>query len=259
MTEIAEHALKRCCVCRELKALSEFNRRTKAKDGLDSRCRACSNQATREWHAANPDKARATQLRNTPKKLAQMKAHHVRLKAEVLSHYGTCCACCGSIEDLSIDHVDGNGYEHREELFGNGRGGSDRLYRWLIQHNFPSGFQTLCRSCNSSKSRDGYCKMHSGEQPSQLTTRELRGRISACVDAASRGKPTVITKLGQPRAVLVSYDEWIVMSRVATGHAPIYALTHGLPDAAERPEIARGAPASVSKLVVRTAPRRLGR
>lgn len=51
--------------------------------------------------------------------------------------------------------------------------------------------------------------MHSSEQPTQLTTRALRNRIAACVDAASKGNPVIITNRGKPRAVLVSYDEWI--------------------------------------------------
>ena len=81
------------------------------------------------------------------------------LRAQVFAHYGTECACCGTTEDLSIDHVNGNGREHREELFGNPRGNRDGTYRWLIKMGFPGGFQVLCRPCNSSKGRGEYCRM----------------------------------------------------------------------------------------------------
>lgn len=52
---------KRCCTCRYLKPLTEFNKRASSSDGLQARCRACS----REWYLANkkPHKA-ATRKRN---------------------------------------------------------------------------------------------------------------------------------------------------------------------------------------------------
>lgn len=81
----------------------------------------------------------------------------------VFDHYGRVCACCGTVERLSIDHVMGDGKQHRQELFGSQRGGVD-FYRWLIDQGFPSGYQTLCRACNGSK-RDGPgCRIH-GERP----------------------------------------------------------------------------------------------
>jgi len=212
----APPAEKRCSTCGEVKPLSEFYRNRGHKDGLSYVCKPCSNIASAAWRAANPQRAKELERRHTPKKLAYMKVKYVLLKAEVLERYGTCCACCGSTENLGIDHINGDGYEHREELFGNGRANSLGFYRWLIGNNFPPGFQTLCRPCNSSKSRDGSCKMHSGPHPSHLTTRELRGRISGCVDAANRGDPTVITCFGKPRAVLVSYNEWIALQ--VSGH-----------------------------------------
>lgn len=207
----APPAEKRCNTCGEVKPLSEFYRNCDTKDGLAGLCKPCSNRASAAWRAANPQRARELELRHAPKKLAHMKARRDRDKAKVLEYYGTCCACCGFTEDLTIDHINGDGYEHRKELFGDGRTGTARFYRWLISNNFPPGFQTLCRSCNSSKYRDGACKMHSSAQPSHLTTREIRARIAACVDAAYRGTPTVITNQGKPRAILVSYDEWIAL------------------------------------------------
>ena len=46
---------KRCCTCKRLLPVSEFNRRTRASDGLQSRCRACC----RAWYLANRDSHRA--------------------------------------------------------------------------------------------------------------------------------------------------------------------------------------------------------
>ena len=91
------------------------------------------------------------------------------LRTAVFGHYGKSCACCGATERLSIDHVDGDGAEHRDGLFGhrprwNGRTASTAsFYRWLVANDFPPGFQTLCRRCNLSKSRGGACQIRHQE------------------------------------------------------------------------------------------------
>lgn len=92
------------------------------------------------------------------------RAKRAQLRAQVFAHYGTACACCGTPEDLSIDHIAGGGAQHRQELFGHSRrGGADRFYVWLIKHGFPAGYQTLCMPCNASK-RDGErCCLNHGE------------------------------------------------------------------------------------------------
>lgn len=76
------------------------------------------------------------------------------LKKEVLTHYGNgilACIKCGydkSIYALSIDHINGNGNEHRrnnKEITG------DHVYQWLKKNNYPEGYQTLCMNCQYIK------------------------------------------------------------------------------------------------------------
>jgi len=76
-----------------------------------------------------------------------------RARDQVLDHYGRVCVCCGATRGLTIDHVNGDGKAHREELKGD-------LYRWLVQEGFPRGFQVLCTPCNSSKGTGLACRMH---------------------------------------------------------------------------------------------------
>jgi hypothetical protein len=81
----------------------------------------------------------------------------------VLAHYSPVsppgCACCGVTENLSLDHADGDGADHREDLFGNARRTSRQLWRWLIEQGFPPGYQVLCIPCNSSKGRGEHCTL----------------------------------------------------------------------------------------------------
>jgi hypothetical protein len=106
----------------------------------------------REWYALNRGR-----------KLALLAASYDRLRDAVFSHYGRCCACCGSTADLTIDHVDGTGTQHREELYGNAHCGGVHFYKWLVEQDFPGGYQVLCRSCNSSKRRGAQCRLAHGE------------------------------------------------------------------------------------------------
>lgn len=103
---------------------------------------------SREWREANLElEARL-----------QHDRHQAR-RAQVFGHYGTSCACCGSTEELQIDHIEGGGKAHRIELFGH-RGSTQMFYNWLIREGFPEGFQTLCKSCNSSKHEGDWCRLH---------------------------------------------------------------------------------------------------
>ena len=88
---------------------------------------------------------------------AQLEAnrqHHARAREAVFGHYGRTCVCCGASKWLTIDHIDGDGKAHRASLEIQA---GHQFYLWLIREDFPEGFQTLCTTCNSSKSTHGAC------------------------------------------------------------------------------------------------------
>jgi len=130
---------RRCSKCRQVKPHDEFKR--------TRRCRACENASVRRRSEA--------------------------CRAQVLEHYGTVCACCGTTDDLTIDHINGDGQEHRKELFGSTKAQPAAFYRWLVRSGFPDGFQTLCRLCNSSKGQGGRCRRWHGS--SLVTSSESEG------------------------------------------------------------------------------------
>jgi hypothetical protein len=169
---------KRCPKCGEVKPLTEFNRNRTTRDGLTHWCKECLRETSRRYREANPEavrKAARESMRRAreadPEKFRQADRQRYtaqperqfaasrrwreRVHAAVFDHYGRACACCGTTENLSIDHVNGDGKQHREEL------GPDtgRIYRWLIKNGFPDGFQVLCIPCNSSKNTGPACRL----------------------------------------------------------------------------------------------------
>lgn len=95
---------------------------------------------------------RDTDLKNCSKCRVRQRTYTALDKLAVFEYYGMECACCGEDADLAfltIDHIDGNGREHkRQERIGD-------MYAWLIRKGFPGGFQTLCYNCNLGKYRNG--------------------------------------------------------------------------------------------------------
>jgi len=66
------------------------------------------------------------------------------------------CVRCGEsrLACLSIDHANGGGVAHKKEI-------NKNFYLWLIQNDFPDGYQTLCMNCQWVK------KTENNENPRQ--------------------------------------------------------------------------------------------
>ncbi len=48
----------------------------------------------------------------------------------------------------------------------------------------------------------------------QIQLRDAKATLSAVVDQALQGEPSVITRHGRPQAVVLSFEEWQRLSRV---------------------------------------------
>lgn len=85
----------------------------------------------------------------------QREAH---VRHTVLTHYGLRCNCCGDDRDhryLQIDHINGDGADHKQKSGARYKG--YQLYKWIIEHNYPTNFQVLCANCNFAKGINIVC------------------------------------------------------------------------------------------------------
>ena len=101
-----------------------------------------------------------------PKRKARRKEIREDRRLKVLQHYSPrlsksdipCCNCCGEhlhIDFLAIDHIAGRRQMDSEpELVKLGYSSklkNNALIKWLIEYDYPEGFQILCHNCNQAK------------------------------------------------------------------------------------------------------------
>ncbi len=125
------------------------------------RCQTCIDKRN-DWYQGS-----TTQKKDTRRRQDRREA--------VLSHYGGRCVCCGEDEQcfLAIDHTDGEGNTHRKEINKYG----STFFKWLIDNDFPEGFQILCHNCNMGKHLNGGKCPHVFRNGRPVITREMRKHL----------------------------------------------------------------------------------
>lgn len=103
----------------------------------------------RNWTKQNPDKVHNTtnkyRANHREKIILCSKKYRDNLKYLVFEHYGQFCSLCGEkqVGFLCVDHIEGRQkWGHDRTMTGT------KMYRWLKNNNFPSGFRILCFNCN---------------------------------------------------------------------------------------------------------------
>jgi hypothetical protein len=130
-----------CASCRE-KTRNKYHKRVSTPEGKKTR-----KETARVYYHKHKRKYSATD-----------NGKNARIKMTVFNAYGgPICACCGEtlLQGLQIDHMDGKGGQHRAEI--RLTTGGTPFYRWLIENNFPPGYQVLCATCNFAKRDTSVC------------------------------------------------------------------------------------------------------
>lgn len=115
------------------------------KHSIKYRCKACCIAGSIRWNACNNVKA-----------ITRYKQRRIDIRIKVLKHYSNSnepfCECCkvSNLEFLALDHKDGGGTKHRQQVGKN-------MYAWALKNNYPPMFRVLCHNCNTSIGIYGYC------------------------------------------------------------------------------------------------------
>jgi 5-methylcytosine-specific restriction endonuclease McrA len=84
--------MKTCSKCGVSKPLSDFAKNMALKDGLQGMCRKCSNEHSRAWKAANPDRCKIHAVDRFKKNPEAAKAKTAARYAEHKEKYRAACA-----------------------------------------------------------------------------------------------------------------------------------------------------------------------
>ena len=145
--------MKTCNKCGETKALTEFSKHKRTRDGLETQCKNCRNIIQKAYCKANPEKEKArhkTYSKTNPEKIKAYKKAYHQTPAGKISQYKSdakkrnipfllteeefkgfwqapCTYCGAAIETIGLDRVDSSGPYHIDNVV------------------------SCCRPCNSSK------------------------------------------------------------------------------------------------------------
>lgn len=154
---------KKCSRCKETKPLESFHKNKTTKNGISHYCKVCRCRLQNEYRREHQDRVKLSytlwRKKNKARHAELSRNRTKRIKEEVLTAYGGKCACCSEscYSFLTIDHINGNGRQHRGEL-----GGGLNFYVWLKRNGFPKdNYQILCMNCNWGKRLHGSCPHNS--------------------------------------------------------------------------------------------------
>ncbi len=68
----------------------------------------------------------------------------------------------------------------------------------------------------------------------EIQLRDAKAMLSAVIDQARQGEPTIITRHGRPEAVILGFEEWQRLSQVPSFGRLLMEARLGLEDLPER-------------------------
>lgn len=159
---------KRCARCGGVKPLDDFYRNNRSKDQHGAWCKSCYSELQLSEDRLERKKAASHEryLRLGDEIRRYNRERHHQMKALLVAHYSNGanrCACCGesNIHFLTIDHINGNGSQHRKS---SKCGTGATFYRWLLREGMPKGYQALCYNCNSARAWQRTCPHKLGKK-----------------------------------------------------------------------------------------------
>ena|SRR3990167_4495384 len=151
-------SMKICSRCKIGKLKYNFSKNKKNKDGLNYWCKECDCEYQKERRKGPKYKENINEYmgeyRKNPRVKSYYRNYNLNLKIQALVHYSVMkgVPVCShpdclimNLDMLSIDHINNDGAEHRKLIK------RKNIYKWLVDHNFPEGFQVYCMNHNFKK------------------------------------------------------------------------------------------------------------
>jgi hypothetical protein len=131
--------------------------------------KAKKKEYSKKYNATYYSRPEVKAKKNTPEYKANLKKYQKKdddQRLKILQGYSKrlsnsdipCCNCCGlndHLDFLALDHIMGrNQMESIPELVKLGYSSqfsNKNLFTWIIDNDFPDGFQILCHNCNFAK------------------------------------------------------------------------------------------------------------
>lgn len=144
------------------------------------------NKKSAEYRKANlkqvQDRIRIWQSTHRDYRSASAKAENKKLRLEVLSAYGSVCACCAEHEQrfLTVSYANEDGRKLLKGL----KGGIP-TYKKIIALGFPSDLKLLCHNCSKARHfNGGFCPhekiVASPSEDRAVVLKEYGGACSCC-------------------------------------------------------------------------------
>lgn len=136
-----DRGMKTCTFCKEVKPLSEFNKNKSRKDGLQNKCRPCSQTRFKEYYASNKEHHRSVVMANTVVRLDKVRdavVDYLKLHP---------CVDCGAsdIRVLEFDHLPGfDKVMEVSRMIASGSG-LERIFQEIAK------CEVRCRNCHAIK------------------------------------------------------------------------------------------------------------
>ena len=118
------------------------------KDNYHLRCLNCNMSI--KLYGYCPHNFLSSPLFDDQSTLSIKKRYIVRRKQRIIVEYGGRCSVCGETrgEFLTIDHINGGGFQHRKEMYAKGT----EIYSVLKSSGFPKDkYRLLCFNCNGRR------------------------------------------------------------------------------------------------------------
>ena len=130
--------MRKCLICKSEKKLSEFNKKSNRKDGLQTHCRECNRKISRKYYHDNREK----HLKEVAiRKRKVIKNNQLKL-LEILKNNS--CFICGFDNHLALefDHIKGNKFKEIGRI---------KEYSWKTIQKELDKCQILCANCHRIK------------------------------------------------------------------------------------------------------------